>query len=71
MSDPAVVHIGENSPEEVAFKLLRVIGAAEGKALASPTPQADREWILKTYAQCLLTVNAPGNVMLHLEALKP
>lgn len=70
MTEQAIVHLGENSPEEVAFKLLRLIGSAEGKGLSSQAPKADRAWILKTYAQCLLTVNYPANIESHLEAFK-
>ncbi len=61
MADEAVVHIGENSPEEVAYKLFRCIGAAEGKTAFNGVPQkgTDRKWILDTYAECLLAVNRP------------
>ena len=31
MADAPVVHIGENSPEEVAFKLYGIIGSIENK----------------------------------------
>jgi hypothetical protein len=57
MADSApVVHIGENSPEEVAYKLLKVIASNEGKSLIgtmSGKATADREWVLDTYAECL------------------
>jgi hypothetical protein len=62
MADTAVVHIGENSPEEVAFKLLRLIGRAEKKSLEASPVAADRQWILKTYAMCLETVREPHQV---------
>ena len=60
MPDAArAVHIGENSPEEVAYKLLAHIAHAEGFYLASApgkvTP-ASRKFILDTYAECLLAV---------------
>lgn len=46
----AVVHIGENSPEEVAFKLAEVIlFQLEGKARKG-TP---RKEYLDTFAECL------------------
>lgn len=61
MSDTPVTHIGDNSPEEVAFKLMLAIGRAESKAILSPSPTADREWILNTYADCLVTVKNPFN----------
>lgn len=65
MSDAATVHIGENSPEEVAFKLMRLIGSAEQQSL-NTQPKANREWILKTYALCLETVREPHGVREHL-----
>jgi len=53
MSEQPIVHIGENSAEEVAFKLYHVVRVAEG-------PQRiDRKWILDTYAECLRTVQRP------------
>ncbi len=62
MSDQAVVHIGENSPEQVAFNLMRIIASSEGLVL-SPTMGGsklpDRDWVLDTYADCLLTVRDP------------
>ncbi|MEP9349193.1 hypothetical protein [Xanthobacter sp. KR7-225] len=57
MSDKApVVHIGENSPEQVAYKLLGAVAHAEGKlvnGLVHAKEKATREWILDTYAECL------------------
>jgi hypothetical protein len=56
MADAPVVHIGENSPEEVAYKLVVIIAQHEGKQLhTTPTRQAtaDRKWLLDTYAECL------------------
>jgi hypothetical protein len=67
MADTPVVHIGENSPEEVAYKLFRHIGTAESKGLGASSTTADREWILKTYAMCLETVTAPHQVYQHLK----
>ncbi len=54
-------HIGDNSPEYVAYRLLLDIARVEKKALtASASCQmADRKWILGTYAECLLTVRSP------------
>jgi hypothetical protein len=55
--DP-IIHIGENSPEQIAFKLLEKIAKVEKKHLSEPMgtmaygwSMADREWILKTYGQ--------------------
>lgn len=59
MADPApVVHIGENSPEQVAYKLMGHIADVERKSIHQSQPTggwtaADRKWILDTYAECL------------------
>jgi hypothetical protein len=54
MAVDTVVHIGENSPEQVAFKLFHEVASAEaGRA------QIDRKWILDTYAECLMAVTRP------------
>ena len=53
------VHIGENSPEYVAFKLMERIASNEQKGLYSTHSEADRQWILSTYAECLQTVKQP------------
>lgn len=64
MSDKAVVHIGENSPEEVAYRLFRNIADCEKKSLSGGSgggySPADREYILKTYAQAINAVKNPG-----------
>ncbi len=54
-----VVHIGENSPEEIAYKLLVTIAANEKKSLHGAAT-ADRKWLLDTYAECLSTVRNPS-----------
>jgi hypothetical protein len=58
------IHIGENSPEHVAWKLLHDVAAVEGKAFhRTPGPNqepADRKWILDTYAECIRAVRAPS-----------
>ncbi|AVA22480.1 hypothetical protein [Rhizobium sp. NXC24] len=63
MSDKSVVHIGENSPEEVAFKLFKMIAEVEKKAtyasmgdLSTGWAPADKDYILKTYGECITTV---------------
>jgi hypothetical protein len=48
------VHIGENSAEEVAFKLLRLIREYEGDSKKN-----DRNSILNLYAECLNAVRNP------------
>ena len=60
MADQPVVHIGENSPEQIAYNLLKHIADIEGKTL-HPTKIgekdiATRQWILDTYAECIATV---------------
>jgi hypothetical protein len=62
MADAPVVHIGENSPEYVAYRLFQDIASVEGQKLFGHQSRAttpDRKWILMTYAQCLLAVKDP------------
>jgi hypothetical protein len=54
-----IVHIGENSPEEVAYKLLQNIASQEKKTLVVKS-DAERKWLLDTYAECLMTVRNPS-----------
>ena len=49
MADETEVHIGENSPEQVALKLM-------SKILLKPERKDE---ILDTYAECLATVRLP------------
>lgn len=67
MADQAVVHIGENSPEQVAFKLMLGIAEYEKKSVYGHGlfAIADKEWLLNTYSECLHAVHAP-----HLRAKK-
>ncbi len=59
MADEAVVHIGENSPEHVAYRLLRDVAWAEGMAKSTGHMfETDRKWILDTYAECLGAVKS-------------
>jgi hypothetical protein len=66
MADSAsVIHIGENSPEHVAYKLMERIAAIERKSLHNTenlragASAADRKWILDTYAECLKAAKDP------------
>ena len=63
MADQPVVHIGENSPEQVAFKLMFNIARVEGKVLhrnpEDGEETASKEWLLDTYAECLRIVKNP------------
>jgi hypothetical protein len=54
-----VVHIGENSPEQIAYKLLLLIASKEGK-LIDECATENRKWLLDTYAECLRTVQNPS-----------
>ena len=63
MADQPVVHIGENSLEQVAYKLIDNIARIEGKVThrnpGDGKETASREWILDTYAECLRAVKDP------------
>jgi hypothetical protein len=48
MADQPVVHIGENSPEYIAFRLMDRVLSREMESR-----QQTREIILDTYAECL------------------
>ena len=64
MADASVVHIGENSPEKVALKLLELIATVENVSfssshqseLKSGWTKADRKWVLSTYTECFEAV---------------
>lgn len=59
MADNAVVHIGENSPEQVALKLLQAVAASENMNVPpfrGGDVHADRKWILDAYTECLEAV---------------
>jgi hypothetical protein len=53
MADAPVVHIGENSREEVAYKLMSLIRHNDG------SPPKDKKGILDLYAECLNAVQFP------------
>jgi hypothetical protein len=63
MAAAPTIHLGENSPEHIAYLLLRAIASNEGKELASSpvsgAASADKKWILDTYAECLVAVRKP------------
>ena len=49
MADEPIVHIGENSPEQVAYKMMRdILTSIEGRSLRDTT----RAEYLQTYLQC-------------------
>ena len=64
MADAApVIHIAENTPEQVAYRLMVGIAAAENKPNRNVGDNvyvvADRKWLLNTYAECLKAVRQP------------
>ena len=61
MTDVPVIHIGENSPEHVAYRLFLHIATAEGQGVmsGSKNPHPTKAWILNTYAECLRAVRSP------------
>lgn len=62
MADNATPHTGDNSPEQVAFKLLNAIANAEGITFNknSSGKVATRDGLLTTFMQCLHAVRNPG-----------
>jgi len=72
MADQTVVHIGENSPEEVALKLFHIIANIENRQdFAGGENPMDREWVLRTYAQCRSVVKASSNIDSIVERFQP
>lgn len=61
MTESSAFVVGENTPEQVAFKLMTVIGANQGYGFIGVQPRPPAEWILKTYAACLQVVRSPGS----------
>jgi hypothetical protein len=59
MADAPVVHIGDNSPEYVAYLLLGRLLDIEERIGSS------RQSYLDAYAECLLTVKAPASRFSH------
>jgi hypothetical protein len=62
MADDSIVHIAENSPEEIAYKLFESIAFVEGKSLrpGMTGQKADRAYILSTYWECCRVVQGVG-----------
>lgn len=60
MADPTNAATGW-SREQVAYLLLERIANVENKPLhGTGGTTADRQWILQTYAECLITVTSPN-----------
>ena len=49
-----------DSPEHVALKLMDLIARVEGVSFKANDSIATREWILKTYTECLKTIRGKG-----------
>lgn len=63
MSEQITEHPTDESPENVAYRLLVLIADLESKTLhgnpAKDRTNADRQWILDTYAECLRAIRSP------------
>jgi len=63
MAAEPTVQISLNSPKQIAFRLMETIANVEHKVLhhnpGTGELEADRRWILDTYAECLLAVKSP------------
>lgn len=60
MAGNTTLSVAENSPEYIAFRLMRDIASAEKVVLHGTGTNSSREWILKTYMQCLCAVRSPN-----------
>ena len=60
MTDNPTPTLKDNSPEEVAFKLMKLVIQTENRSPnAHAENPADRKYLLDTYAECLITVRQP------------
>lgn len=48
-----MTEIQGDSPQAVAYAMMRDIAALEGKRIDDPTKGADRAYVLKLYRECL------------------
>jgi hypothetical protein len=63
MSDSKSYGAGDNTPEQIGYKLFVDVAIAENmrvKDYLGGDKVPDRKWILDTYAECLRTVQSPG-----------
>ena len=64
MAELTTDHAADESPENVAYRLLLMVADLESKTLhGNPSKDrtiADRKWILDTYAECLRAVKTPA-----------
>lgn len=66
MAGDVDVHIGENSAEYIAYKLMKHIADSEDIRLESNMggkANATREWILSTYAEAITAVKLPQKII--------
>lgn len=60
-----VVHLGENSPEQIAYRLMLHIADCEGISVTGLDGDgfkpADRKWIMDTYAECIRMIRQPNS----------
>ncbi|WP_397605830.1 hypothetical protein [Sphingorhabdus sp.] len=61
-ADGPKINLGENSAEQVAYKLMRDIAKAEGVKLDGVEANSNRQWIIKTYIMCRQAVAGHANV---------
>jgi hypothetical protein len=72
LADNPTMHIGENSPEHVAFRMMLLIADVEKREpYGHGEHHMDREWILRTYDQCRDVVKGVGSVTKIVETYAP
>jgi hypothetical protein len=64
MTDEPVAPTGENSPEQIAYRLMHEVATVERITIGAGDLQpkwtrAGRAWILDTYQECLYAVKNP------------
>ncbi len=61
MADSTAVHLGENSPEYIAYRLMQDVMRSEKRQNYedSKGTLADRKYLLDTYAECVMAVRVP------------
>ncbi len=62
MEEESIAHGGDNTAEQVAFKLFKVIAALEDQhipGISEGHNVPDRKYVLNRYAECLRAVKSP------------
>lgn len=62
---------GTKMPEDIAYNLMIDIARTEKIALGGDTPNGSREWIIRTYCQCLQAMRNPSDAAAILAAYAP